>query len=124
MDYTLYNIDIKRDEQNYICFSGWFLSKNPITELQKQSLIKFLKEDYENLFIKKFDGEGEDLYDYCDDFNYFELDLIGENSVIILDLNYVEEHDETIDLSDFILCNDNNKIMLFDKDGNTSNLDL
>ena len=74
--------------------------------------------------IKTFDGEGEDLYDYCNDFNYFKLDLIGENSVIILDLNYVEEYDETIDLSDFILCNDSNKIMLFDKDGNTSNLDL
>jgi len=29
MGYTLYNIDLKRDEQNYICFSGWFLSKNP-----------------------------------------------------------------------------------------------
>ena len=124
MDYTLYNIDLKRDEQNYIYFSGWFLSKNPITELQKQSLIKFLKKDYENLYIKTFDGEGEDLYDYCNDFNYFELDLVGENSVIILDLSYVEEYDETIDLSDFILCNENNKIMLFDKDGNISNLDL
>lgn len=124
MDYKLYNIDLKRDEQNYICFSGWFLSKNSITELQKQSLINYLKNDYENLYIKTFDGEGEDLQDYCNAFNYFDLDVIEENAVIILDINLLEEFDETINLSDFILCNDDNKIILFDKQGNMSYLDL
>jgi len=124
MDYKLYNIDLKRDEQNYICFSGWFLSKNSITELQKHSLINYLKNDYENLYIKTFDVEGEDLQDYCNAFNYFDLDVIEENSVIILDINLLEEFDETINLSDFILCNDDNKIILFDKAGNMSYLDL
>ena len=124
MNYTLHNIDLKRDEQNYICFSGWFLSKNPVTELQKQSLINFLKDDHENLHIKTFDGEGEDLYNYCNGFNYFDLNVIGESAVIILNINYVEEYDQTIGFHDFMLCTDDNKIVLFDKNGNTTNLDL
>jgi hypothetical protein len=123
MGHTLYNIDLKRDEQNYICFSGWFLSKNPITEGQKKSLVNFIKEEHENIYIKSFDGEGEDLNDYCNDFSYFNLELIGENSLFILDLNYLYEYDKTIDLSDFILCNDNNKVLLFNKDGEISNLE-
>lgn len=77
MSYSLYNIDLKQDEQSYACFEGWFLSIKPINNSQKNSLINFLKNDFENLNIKTFDGEGEAIADYCDEFKYFGLDLIG-----------------------------------------------
>lgn len=124
MSYNLYNLDLKKDDQNYACFSGWLLSNQHITEGQKNSLIENVRSDNETLHIKSFDGEGESLDDYCSHFQYFDLELIGNKSVVILDLNYIQSFDDSVDRSEVFLCDDSNNILLFDRNGDVSFLEV
>lgn len=72
---NIFGIDLKIDNNNYSSFSGWFISKNSINQNQIDSLTNFLNDNNQNLNLKSFDSEGEDLEDYCDDFEYFDLEI-------------------------------------------------
>lgn len=117
MSFQIYNIDLKKDDQDYACFVGWFISNQKISELQKRNLIEFIQSDHEILNIKSFDEEGEDLDDYCEKFEYFDLNEIDNNSIVCLDLNYLEEYDPDMDLESIFLTDESGKVIVFKTDG-------
>ena len=119
----LYNIDLNNSDQTYAFYSGWFLSKEAITSQQKNSLINLISEEHQNLGILTYDGEGEDLDDYCDEFKYFDLEKLNNGQcVVVTDLNYLEEYDSEIDNSDVFLTNEEDSIILIEKDGSITYL--
>ena len=117
MSFQIYNIDLKKDDQDYACFVGWFISNQKISELQKRNLIEFIQSDHEIINIKSFDEEGEDLDDYCEKFEYFDLNEIDNNSIVCLDLNYLEEYDPDMDLESIFLTDESGKVIVFKTDG-------
>ena len=58
---NIFGVDLKIDNNNYSSFSGWFISKNTINQNQIDSLTNFLNDNNQNLNLKSFDSEGEDL---------------------------------------------------------------
>ena len=117
MSFQIYNIDLKKDDQDYACFVGWFISNQKISELQKRNLIEYIQSEHEILNIKSFDEEGEDLDDYCEKFEYFDLNEIDNNSIVCLDLNYLEEYDPDMDLESIFLTDESGKVIVFKTDG-------
>ena len=114
---NIFGIDLKIDDNNYSYFSGWFISKHNINQNQIDSLINFLNDDNQNLNLKSFDSEGEDLEDYCDDFKYFDLGKIGDGAIICIDLNYLEEYDFTVELNDIFLVNKEREVIIINQLG-------
>lgn len=114
---NIFGIDLKIDNNNYSYFSGWFISKHNINQKQIDSLTNFLKDNNQNLNIKSFDSEGEDLEDYCDEFEYIDLGKIGDGAIICIDLNYLEEYDSTVELSDVFLVNNEKEVIIIDQTG-------
>lgn len=114
---NIFGIDLKIDNNNYSSFSGWFISKHNINQKQIDSLTNFLNDNNQNLNIKSFDSEGEDLEDYCDDFEYIDLEKIGDGAIICIDLNYLEVYDSTVELSDVFLVNNEKEVIIIDQTG-------
>jgi len=118
----IYSIDLKLDDNNYSSFSGWFISDKQITNEQITSLISTIQEPHQNLSLKSLDSEGEELEDYCDEFEYFDLEKIREGAIICLDLNYLEDYDSEIDIESVFLTNSENNIIKFLPDGSLSSI--
>jgi hypothetical protein len=120
-EFKIFNLDLNQNDQSYAYFSGYLLSKNSITKDQLNSIISFLSNENQSLGIKTFDGYGEGLEDYCSEFNFFNLEDLGDGCVVILDLNVIESGDMDTDLTEVFLCNDDDGLMIvFNPDGETS----
>lgn len=120
--YRIYNVDLGRTTK-YASFSGFFLSKNCPSIIQIEQLVKVLKSTpTEELNIISFDRSGERLEDYNPNFEFFDLDLVGDHSIVILDLNYVEEPEEDMELNQVFLTDSKNKIIVFKNDGEVTGL--
>lgn len=119
-EFKIYNLDLNQNDQSYAYFSGYLLSKRTITKDQLNSIISFLSDENQSLGIKSFDGEGEDLEDYCSEFNFFDLEGLDDGCVVILDLNVIESGDTDADFTEVFLCNDDGLMIVFNPDGETS----
>ena len=49
MSFQIYNIDLKKDDQDYACFVGWFISNQKISELQKRNLIEYIQSEQDEV---------------------------------------------------------------------------
>ena len=114
----LYNIDLKNHDQNYACFSGWFLSGQNISSKQIEALIKHYSDEHDELSILNLDGEGEELNDYTEEFKYFDINRLNDDEcLVILDLNYVEQYDPDVSIDNVVLTNDKGEIVKINSRG-------
>lgn len=116
----IYSLDLNHDGQNYASFSGFVLANNEVTDEQLRSIAKFLSTEHQTLDIKSFDREGEDLEDYCSEFDFFDLSYLNDGCAVILDLNIIEEGDLDADLTEVFLSDDDGYMMIFKPNGETS----
>lgn len=116
----IYSLDLNHDGQNYSSFSGFVLANKVVTNEQLKSIANFLSTEQQTLDIKSFDREGEDLEDYCSEFDFFDLSCLNDGCAVILDLNIIEEGDLDADLTEVFLSDDDGYMMIFKPNGETS----
>jgi len=119
-EYKIFNLDLNQNNQSYACFSGYLISRKSITKEQLNSIISFLSNENQSLGIKTFDGYGEDLDDYCSEFNLFNLEDLNDGCAVILDINVIESGDIDSDFTEVFLCNDDGYLIVFKPNGETS----
>lgn len=114
-DFRIFSLDLGHNEKNYAFFSGYLVSQNDISRKQLDKIKEIISKNNRDIKIKSFDSEGEELEDYCPDFDFFDLNNVKDKCFVVMDINFESELNQI-----FLMENDN--ILLFDVEGNLSNL--
>lgn len=115
----IHNIDLNQSGANYASFSGYIISQTDISIDQLNSLVESISAG-NNLSVKTFDTEGEDLEAYCSSFDFFDLSVLEKGCFVVLDINAIEDGDTDADLTQVFLCDDDGYLLIFEPSGDIS----